>query len=99
MRSPRNSLVLPPPVITEVLSVTGRSEEAGGLLSALPALDVSSGYWARAGPLRGRVLAAGFKARLADALIAQSCLDHKVPLITRDRDFRYFVRHGLRVVP
>ena len=73
-------LVLPPPVITEVLSVTGGSDEAGGLLSALPALDVTSGYCVRAGLLRSRALAAGFKARLADALIAQSCLDHKVPL-------------------
>jgi predicted nucleic acid-binding protein len=29
-------------------------------------------------------------ARLADALIAQLCLDHGVHLITRDRDFRAF---------
>jgi len=38
------------------------------------------------------VIARGRKARLADALIAQSCLDHEVPLITRDADFRNFSR-------
>ena len=30
------------------------------------------------------------KARLGDALIAQSCIDQSIPLITRDRDFRAF---------
>jgi predicted nucleic acid-binding protein len=45
------------------------------------------------------VLATGFKARLADALIAQACIDHDVALITRDKDFRHFVRHGLHVLP
>lgn len=28
------------------------------------------------------------KARLADTLIAQLCLDHQLPLITRDSDFK-----------
>jgi hypothetical protein len=30
------------------------------------------------------------KARLGDALIAQSCIDHGIPLLTRDRDFCAF---------
>ncbi len=38
--------------------------------------------------------------RMADALIAQSCLDHDVALVTRDRDFRNFARAaGLRRLP
>ena len=28
--------------------------------------------------------------RLAEALIAQSCIDGNIPLITRDRDFRAY---------
>jgi predicted nucleic acid-binding protein len=36
------------------------------------------------------VLAKRRKARLGDALIAQSCIDHGIPLLTRDRDFRAF---------
>jgi predicted nucleic acid-binding protein len=38
------------------------------------------------------------KAKVADALIAQSCIDHDVALITRDRGFRHFAKHcGLRL--
>jgi predicted nucleic acid-binding protein len=29
--------------------------------------------------------------KIGDALIAQSCMNVRVPLITRDRDFRAFV--------
>jgi len=41
--------------------------------------------------LRAKVLAKRRKARLGDALIAQSCMDHGLPLLTRDKDFRAFV--------
>jgi predicted nucleic acid-binding protein len=34
------------------------------------------------------------RARLADTLIAQSCIDHGVRLVTRDADFRHFARIG-----
>jgi predicted nucleic acid-binding protein len=34
------------------------------------------------------------RARLADSLIAQSCIDHGVRLVTRNDDFRHFSRHG-----
>jgi predicted nucleic acid-binding protein len=36
---------------------------------------------------------------LADTLIAQACLDHEVPLVTRDPDFRHFRTAGLRLPP
>jgi predicted nucleic acid-binding protein len=36
--------------------------------------------------------------RLADTLIAQSCIDHHVPLITRDVDFRHFAKLGMLVL-
>lgn len=61
-------------------------------LLALPRLDVLEGYWERAGRLRSKVVARRLRARLADTLIAQSCLDHRVVLITRDADFRHFAR-------
>ena len=53
-------------------------------------LDIASGYWQRAGALRAKVPAKRRKARLGDALIAQSWMDGGVPLLTRDRDFRAF---------
>jgi predicted nucleic acid-binding protein len=35
---------------------------------------------------------------LADALIAQSCIDHEISLIARDGDFRHFAKHcGLKL--
>jgi predicted nucleic acid-binding protein len=40
--------------------------------------------------LRANVPAKPRKARLGDALIAQSCIDWGIPLLTRDRDFRAF---------
>jgi predicted nucleic acid-binding protein len=45
------------------------------------------------------VVAKRNKARLGDALIAQSCLDHKIALLTRNRDLRRFAESaGLDLV-
>ena len=84
--------VLPPIVLTELLSDSGLSHEVIDLFKALPVLDVSEGYWERAGISRAAILAHGGKARIADALIAQSCLDHSLGLLTRDSDFNAFSR-------
>jgi predicted nucleic acid-binding protein len=59
-------------------------------LSQLPLIEIRPGYWQRAGALRGKVLAKRRKARLGNALIARSCIDRGIPLLTRDRDFRTF---------
>jgi hypothetical protein len=46
-----------------------------------------------------KILRAGRKAKLADALIAQSCIDHRVMLVTRDKDFQAFNRlAGLKLL-
>ena len=86
----RRHACLPPAVLTELLSDPSLPVNVAALLTALPRLDVTEGYWERAGALRARVLARGLRARLADALIAQSCLDQITPVVTRDRDFRHF---------
>jgi predicted nucleic acid-binding protein len=88
------SMVLPPVVLTGILSDRS-ADETAKVLTAIPLLEITDGYWARAGLLRARVIAAGHKSKVADALIAQSCLDHDVPLVTNDRDFRHYERHGL----
>ena len=82
--------VLPPVVLSELLSDSTLSPTVRALFVGLPMLPVSVGYWERAGLLRARVLARGRRARLADSLIAQSCLDHEIELVTRDTDFRHF---------
>jgi predicted nucleic acid-binding protein len=84
--------VLPPVVVTELLSDPTLRVEVTRFIRALPALEVHVGYWERAGELRSKLLGRGLKARLADSLIAQSCLDHETALVTRDRDFRNFAR-------
>lgn len=90
---------LPPVVLTEIVSDPALSPDVKALLAELPMLDLLEGYWERAGLLRARILTQGRKARLADALITQSCLDHDVELVTRDRDFIAFARvAGLRLL-
>ena len=83
-------VLMAPAVLTELLSDPKLAPEVAGLLVELPLLDVGAGYWQRAGELRAKVLAKRRKARLGDALIVQSCLDHGIGLLTRDRDFRGF---------
>ena len=89
---------LPPVVVTELLSDPIVRAQIAALIRAVPWLEILDGYWERAGELRAKLLRRGLKARLADTLIAQSCVDHGVALVTRDRDFRNFARHaGLRL--
>lgn len=91
-------LCLPPATLAEALSNPKTLAAARPLVAPLPLLDVTSGYWLRVAEARARLLGKSLKARLADALIAQSCIDADVPLITRDRDFRHFATHcGLKL--
>jgi predicted nucleic acid-binding protein len=85
-----HQLALPPVVLTELLSDPALPRPVRTLLCGLPILDDEPRYWERAGILRASVLKQKKKARVADALIAQSCLDQLAPLVTRDRDFRHF---------
>lgn len=88
------SVRLPPVVMTELLSWPVQSERSLFMLPSMKLLSVKKDYWMRAGQLRALVLQSGFKAKLGDALIAQSCIDHDIPLITRDTDFRHYVETG-----
>src|SRR5579863_1579542 len=83
-------VVMVPVVLTELLSDPKLPARVAETLSQVPLLEIEPDHWERAGALRGKVLARKRKGRLGDALIAQSCVDSKVPLITRDRDFRAF---------
>lgn len=92
-------VVLPPAVFSELLSAPKIPSAITNSLKELPLLNLKEGYWERVGLLRAKLTGKGPKARLADALIAQSCIDHHVRLITRDKDFRHFVAHaGLKIL-
>jgi len=83
-------VVMVPAVLTELMSDPKLPLPVAQMLAGVPLLEIKDGYWERAGRLRAVALAKRRKARLGDALIAQSCLDLDTPLITRDRDFRVF---------
>ena len=85
-------VVMPPAVLTELLSNPRLSRPATESLIELPLIEMNEDYWERAGLLRAKVIGKRMKARLGDALIAQSCIDAGVALITRDRDFLAFAR-------
>lgn len=83
-------VLMVPAVLTEILSDPRLPSEVSKTLSDLPLIEVEQGYWKRAGELRAKVLAKQRNARLGDALIAQSCIDRRIALLTRDREFRAF---------
>ena len=86
-------------VLTELLSDPKLPSDIAKTLSEVPVVEIEAGYWQRAGRLRAKVLAKRRKARLGDALIAQSCIDRGISLLTRDREFRSFTESaGLALV-
>lgn len=95
----RETVLMAPVVLAELFSDAALSSEAGTALRSLPLLEPTPGYWERAGVLRASLRRHRFRPKLADTLIAQSCLDYGVGLLTRDRDFRPFGRYaGLRLL-
>jgi predicted nucleic acid-binding protein len=94
----RGDVRLPPVVLTEILSDPAAAKLLASRLLDMELLDLSKGYWQRAADNRAKLRTRGLKAKVADALIAQSCIDREVALITRDQDFRHFAKHcGLRL--
>ena len=86
----QRQVLMVPVVLTELLSDPKLPSEVGETLSEVPMIDIEPGYWYRAGALRAKALAEQRKARLGDALIAQTCIDRGISLLTRDRNFRAF---------
>ena len=92
-------VVMVPVVLTELLGDPQISSSVTNTLVEVPLIEIGPGYWERAGRLRAKVLAKGRKARLGDALIAQTCVDSGISLIARDRDFQSFIETaGLRLL-
>ncbi len=91
-------LVLPPVVVTEILSDPLSQAALVSVLPDVKLLDVLDGYWMRAGFTRQKLKKNGLKCKVADTLVAQACIDHDVALIARDGDFRHFAKHcGLKL--
>jgi len=92
-------VLMVPVVLAELLSDPEIPSGLADTLQDVPMIEIEPGFWQRAGTLRAKVLSKRRKARLGDALIAQTCIDRGVPLITRDLDFRAFVdAAGLNII-
>jgi predicted nucleic acid-binding protein len=83
-------MLMIPVVLTELLSDPALTSAVAETFSEIPMIEAEPGYWQRAGLLRAKVLSMRRKARLGDALIAQTCIDRGIALLTRDKDFRAF---------
>jgi predicted nucleic acid-binding protein len=93
-----SDILLPPVVVSELLSEARLPPRHRAAILALPMLDLSEGYWLRAAEARVTLLTKKLRTRLPDALIAQACIDSDVALITRDTRFRHFAKYcGLKL--
>lgn len=91
--------VFAPVTVTELLSDPELTASTRNTISDIPVLPILNGFWERAGILRAKVLKRGRKAKLADTLIAQSCIDHQTTLVSRDQDFEIFKKlAGLKLL-
>lgn len=91
-------VALPPAAFVEILSDINLPTEHRSAVQNIGLLELLPDYWQRAAASRAIVLSKKLRARLPDTLIAQSCIDHDVALITRDGDFRHFAKHcGLKL--
>ena len=92
-------LCVSPISVTELLSDPDPAPSLEEFVTQIPQLEMTPGYWERAGKLRASMFRHQARPKVADTLIAQSCLDHDVPLVSRDRDFASFQKFaGLRVL-
>ena len=93
-------LALPPVLLTELLSDPRLPEAVAEFLQAFRFWKSRTGIGDEQERYYPGSSIKGRRARLAYTLIAQSCLDHDMPIIVRDRDFRSFaVFAGLKLLP
>lgn len=88
-----HSLILPPTVLVEILSDPGLPKKFLDKIEEIPLLEMTEHYWQRAGLNRAKLISKKLKVCLADTLIAQSCIDNKISLITRDSGFQHFAKY------
>jgi predicted nucleic acid-binding protein len=93
-----HEIAISPVVLAEALSKPDLDSRSEDVLLSLPILKFHDEYWRRTGLLRASILRAKLRAKLADSLIAQACIDHDLPLITYDDDFKNFIPAGLKLL-
>jgi predicted nucleic acid-binding protein len=95
----RKAVQMVPVVLAELFSDPDLGNSDIGRLIRLPLVEITAGYWERAGRLRADMFVRRYRPKLMDTLIAQACLDHDLHLLTRDTGFPLFAKHaGLRLL-
>jgi predicted nucleic acid-binding protein len=83
-------ILMAPVVLSELLSSHRISEETEKFLLDLEFTEPKPGFWQKAGKLRRDLAKTGFHASLPDCLITQTCLEYRLPLLTRDQGIKKF---------
>ena len=94
----QGEVVMTPIVLCELLSFSELPAKVKFFLKEFRRIPVQETAWVSAGEMRSELFKKGLKAKLADCLIAQTCMDSKVPFLTVDRDFRHFKKFGLDLI-
>jgi len=87
-------VILAPIVVSEILSDPKLPMQHEQVILSMPCLEIKEGFWSRVGYLRRTMIRKKLRARLADSLITQFCLDYRLTLITRDNDFKNFRKNS-----
>lgn len=90
------SVILPPIVLSELVSGTRSESDREKLdraLSSLPLVPTSRAHWLRVGELRAFLARRGVSISTPDAHVARCALDLDALLVSRDRIFSAVARH------
>lgn len=90
------TLILPPLVISEILSgdtTPAQRATVGELLQDSPLHDTPLAHWMAIGALRRKLRVHGLNVTLPDAHVAQCALDLHAILLTRDDIFLHIAGH------
>jgi predicted nucleic acid-binding protein len=82
----------------ELLSDPNWAPDAVTEVQSVAVVPINRGFWHRAGFKRAKLIRTKLKPRLPGTLIAQSCIDYGIPLITNDGGFRQFASFGLKLL-
>jgi len=83
-------VVMAPAVLSELLSSTEMTATVEKALLEMPIASPTPAFWKDSGKLRRLLAKQGMNASLADCLVVQSCLEHDLPLLTRDKGIKKF---------
>ena len=81
-------LIMNPFVLSELLSSPKLPEVIEKNLLDLPRIEMTDGFFERAGLLRRKVYAQGKGVPMADIFIAQLAIDAKIPILSDDKDLQ-----------